>query len=108
MTELLFDPTQPDVLPAWRVPAVRRGGPETSVEAARTAAGKADTLRRLVYEELREHGPMTHDDLWARLSDWSPSGVRSRCAELVRAGLVEHVGFAVNAAGNRTRVWGAR
>lgn len=102
MTEALFDvETMRPFLP------VRRTDPETSKEAARTAAPKADTLRVLVLEQLRRSAGMTHDELIAALPDWSPSGVRTRCAELVDRGLVFHDGYRTSAAGNRARVWRA-
>lgn len=84
---------------------VRSTDPETSREAAVKASTKADTLRSLVYRALLEGGPMTHDELIAALPDWSASGVRTRCSELVARGRVVHDGYRMSAAGNRARVW---
>jgi hypothetical protein len=49
-------------------------------------------MRDVVWSALRNFGPMTHDQLIEavnRVRPASPSGVRSRCAELVELGFVE-------------------
>lgn len=108
MTETLFDFVgQRPTLPSWAAPVARRTDPLTSHLAAKKAAPKAETLRAIVLELLRTPSGMTHDELIAALPDWSPSGVRTRCRELVDAGLVVCIGERQSAAGNRSKVWRA-
>lgn len=96
----------------------RKGDPATSHEAA--AGVDAGGQRARVYALLLEAGPegLTHEQLIARhgrkhmTAGWpaaSGQGIRSRCAELVRDGLVEAVPdkYGRTADGGRTRYWRA-
>ncbi|BAS11852.1 hypothetical protein AHiyo8_01550 [Arthrobacter sp. Hiyo8] len=78
--------------------AVRADDPDTSYEAAMKAALGASEVRPVVLELVREHGPLTHDELinWYRrllaFEEGTPrasdSGIRTRLRELVKAGLI--------------------
>lgn len=71
------------------VKLVRRRDPDTSWEAAsRQTEGNRARLQRRIYARLLVDGPMTHEELHELLWFESPSGVRSRCSELVEAGWV--------------------
>lgn len=85
--------------------------PQTSHEAAQSVQNirgtKAMILKLLV-------NPMTDEQLVQAFVDGtkifsyplvSPSGVRSRRAELVKMGLVQVVGFAKTASGRKTILW---
>lgn len=67
-------------------PRARRTDPETSHAAARSVrnvtAKQVAVLRRLADE------PSTDEDLVDRVDGQTPSGIRTRRSELVRAGLV--------------------
>lgn len=110
MTETLFalpDDRRPWQRATWEGGTrVRVSDPQTSRDAAGKAMNKAGTLRALVLTELR-YGPKTHDELIAALPDWSASGVRTRCRELVEQGRVVADGHRVSAMGNRSIVWRA-
>lgn len=77
---------------------VRPGHPDTSHEAAATAAERAPVIRDVVLRLMQEHGPMTHDEVIAEYRSLllaepdtpraSDSGIRTRLSELVRRGLV--------------------
>lgn len=77
---------------------VRSTDPDTSREAASIAMGRAGTIRPIVLALVREHGPLTHDELigqYHRLMIIDPktpkaseSGLRTRLSELVRRGLI--------------------
>lgn len=68
---------------------VRPNDPQTSWDAAAAqVAGKRADLQRAIIHKLRYHGGMTHTELIARLPGWSPSGVRTRTAELRELGWV--------------------
>ena len=90
----------------------RRSDPDTSHEAAKQLT--TDGLRacaKAVLNVLRSHGPMIDEELVERVEPvgpYSPSGIRSRRAELVRAGLVEAAGTGVTASGRRSQVWRAK
>lgn len=72
--------------------------PDGSIAAgARQTRSRVSHVQAVVLDLLREHGPSTHDELVGFYEGAvtgrfappvSPSSVRSRCAELVRAGLV--------------------
>lgn len=87
----------------------RTTDPETSHEAAETVdvrTSQAEVLR------LLELGPATDEELAGRAYRkgvrMSPSGLRSRRAELVDKGLAEHTGeHKLTKAKRRTRVWRA-
>lgn len=77
-----------------------RKNPVTSADAWEVALRKGATVRDRVLAILATHGPVTLDELvrqyvrYRGLYDWTPaseSGIRSRCAELAHAGLVEAV-----------------
>lgn len=96
-------------------PMARASHPETS----RLAASSVEALnakRRAVLDLLRCCGPYTHEQLceaYQRHVNYHPkqsdSGIRSRCAELVRLGLVEAVDgeHGVTASGRKCNLWRA-
>lgn len=82
----------------------RRTDPDTSrIAAERHTPERLSALHRAVLFLLREYGPMTHDRLIQRVGSVtvSPQSIRSRCAELVKAGLVKDTGQRVTVAGRR-------
>jgi len=113
-------PVVTDSLPAGIPQApTRRGMPATSFEAARSVVNLGRT-RNLILQLLREHGPQTDEQLAKRLSTSgglkylyagavqtvSPSGLRTRRAELVRMGLVEDSGkTAAISTGRQAILW---
>lgn len=88
----------------------RRGDPDTSWAAA--ASLDPNVLResqRVVLRLLREDGPMDDEHLVSRLAGvLSPSGARTRRAELVAKGLVYDTGQRVTLlSGRKAIVWSA-
>lgn len=94
----------------------RPSDPDTSYEAGMAAALGASKIRPILVELITEHGPLTHDRLFAEYQQLSimqtdtprssQSGLRTRVSELVRAGLVrmsEEEG--VSQYGNRSKQW---
>jgi hypothetical protein len=84
--------------------------PSTSWEAAASVTGLA-TNRQAVLSLLTGYGPMTDETIYDRLPEgfMSPSGARTRRAELVDAGLVEDSGEKrLTRSGRRTIVWRVR
>ncbi|WP_284982397.1 hypothetical protein [Arthrobacter sp. efr-133-TYG-118] len=84
--------------------------------AAMKAALGASKVRPVVLELVREHGPLTHDELidWYRrllaFEEGTPrasdSGIRTRLRELVKAGLiVEDAEEGESLFGNRAKRW---
>lgn len=68
---------------------VRPNDPDTSWFAAQSLnPGKVQELQHAIMGRLRAHGPMTYDELAGLLHHWSPSGVRTRTAELRELGWV--------------------
>lgn len=77
---------------------VRTGDPSTSYEAALKAAMGASHVRPVVLELVKEHGPVTHDELIAAYNmkvvvepgtpRSSESGIRTRLKELQHQGFV--------------------
>lgn len=76
---------------------VRTHDPDTSVEAAERAVMKGSKIRPIIFSLVREHGPITHDELTDLYRDGvrdrgfpmaSDSGIRTRLSELVAGGLV--------------------
>lgn len=77
---------------------VRHTDPDTSYEAAVKAAVGASKVRPVVLEIVREHGPLTHDEVighYNRLLVINPdtpraseSGIRTRLTELRKRGLI--------------------
>ena len=89
----------------------RRHDPSTSWAAA--ASLGPTTIRRsqlVVWRLLQDDGPMTDEQLVARLlGRMSPSGARTRRAELVDLGLVRDTGQRVKLhSGRLAIVWEAR
>ena len=87
---------------------VRRGDPLTSHAAAAQAVRGRPRVREQVLAALRDHGPMTHDQIMTHVNA-SPSGVRTRVSELVRDGEVEAVPGQLGRSdmGNRALIWRA-
>jgi len=95
-------------------PRARRTDPRTSHDAAATVRGQTATHARLM-SLLRERGPMTDEEIAAawvdmtRIAAWpkvSPSGLRTRRAELVDEGkVVDSRLTRQTQAGRRTTVW---
>ena len=96
-------------------PPHRRSDPETSREAAEKATERTTATQRAILWLLKRWGPKTDEEIVDDLNRHhrliafiSPSGCRSRRAELVALGLVRFSGrFGVTAAGNRARIWQA-
>ncbi len=90
----------------------RHGDPETSHEAASTV-GDPRFSQQAVLSILKQVGPCTDEQLVAaymlsRQRRQSPSGIRTRRAELVTQGLVEWTGTSsIMRTGRRGRVWRA-
>lgn len=86
----------------------RRGDPSTSWDAARSIG--PDTLResqQAVLAILQALGPMTDDELILRVEQ-SPSGARTRRAELTALGLVHDTGKRARlGSGRHAIVWAA-
>lgn len=83
----------------------RREDPDTSHEAA-DSVERIGEVQRAVLRVLRD-GPRCDESI-AQLCPVavSPSGLRSRRAELVARGLVEWAGtYSLTSSGRRTRVW---
>ena len=96
--------------------AVRADDPDTSYEAAMKPALGASKVRPVVLDLVREHGPLTHDELinWYRrllaFEEGTPrasdSGIRTWLRELVKAGLiVEDAEEGHSLFGNRAKRW---
>lgn len=84
----------------------RAGDPETSYEAAQSVA--VTNGQRAVLAAFAAHGDMTDDALVGRVQ-LSPSGARSRRAELVDVGLIVDTGRrATSGTGRKMTVWGRR
>lgn len=83
----------------------RKADCETAHEAAESVKDITGMQQHLlwVFETI---GPMTDEELLAQGDYISPSGVRSRRAELVAKGLLEFSGeFGLTKAGRRSRIW---
>lgn len=78
-------PTLFDV-PAGRV---RKADPSTSVRAARAQRGGAELAIAAMFEA---RGPMTDNELCARLSDWHPPTIVSARSRLFKRGALETTG----------------
>lgn len=75
-------------------PPVRDTDPFTSWAAAYRDHSEDTRLKSVIWSALSQFGPMTHDQLIecvSHIRPASPSGVRTRTAELVEMGLVEAV-----------------
>lgn len=95
---------------------VRATDPDTSVAAAAKATAKAATIRPIVLELVREHGPVTHEELIGHYQFLiitkpgtpraSESGIRTRLNELVKRGLVTRTNEESHSRyGNRAKLW---
>ena len=80
---------------------------KTSRDAAIKIAGKAGTLRRLVYDSLVIHGAATDRELQARL-DMEGRTERPRRVRVVVMGLVWDSGLKRSHKGRASTVWTAR
>ena len=102
----------PFTLDLFEEPArARRTDPETSHEAAASIEGLT-ARRQAVLEVLRRYGPLTDEELVGIyeekrvLPPQSPSGIRTRRNELVRAGLVEATDILrTTVSGRRAKTW---
>lgn len=84
----------------------RSTDPWTSWEAGRRV--QISEGQGLVLETFARFGPMTDEQLVSRVN-LSPSGARTRRAELVALGLIEDTGrVSVGQTGRRMIVWGPR
>ncbi len=91
-------------------PRARSGDPDTSHEAARSAAPAAGSIRANVLEVLRDSKPLTDEELVAsfrrRGLAGTPSGIRTRRSELVAQGrVVRYPIDGETAAGRRSARW---
>jgi len=89
----------------------RRTDPDTSHEAA-ASVWNIRTSQVAVLGMLRKYGPATDEQLISDMKRcplyMSPSGIRTRRAELVAKGLVEYAGYKqVISTGRQARVWKA-
>ena len=89
----------------------RRSDPETSHEAAESVKDLSD-LQRMIWDYFTLWGPHTDEAMYAAMNcqGWiSPSGFRSRRAELVARGLLEWSGgWAETKSGRKARIWQIR
>jgi hypothetical protein len=94
-------------------PSARNTDPDTSHRAAESVdRARLRETQRIILNLLVEHGPATDEDiadwLFARGHRVSPSGARTRRAELVAKGLVYDTGRRLRTRSNRpTIVWAA-
>ena len=97
----------------FSVPRARRTDPETSHEAAGSVRN-VTRVQAMILDILATWGPGTdqqiadiYEDIHRRDMPCSPSGVRTRRAELVALGRVRWTGETVRlASGRAARVWG--
>ena len=89
-------------------PRARLFDPDTSHTAARSVTNVTEIQHR-IWTLLYHYGPLTDSQLVAMLDDIaSPSGVRTRRAELVKAGLVaRHDQDGTTGTGRRCAMWKA-
>lgn len=95
--------------PIYGPARARATDPATSHEAAASIQPKASTrIRDEILQAFSRYGPMTDEEIADHLS-WlnaSPSGMRTRRAELVAAGLIEqHSADGRTSSGRRCAVW---
>jgi len=80
--------------------------------AAAASVVNLGPVRDRIMDVLSCYGPMTDERIWETFSLWinapkvSPSGLRSRRAELVKMKLVREVGTGKTKAGRNCSVWG--
>lgn len=98
-----------------RMPRARRNDPETSKQAAASVTNLGRT-RDAIIKILKDYGPRTDDQIWliysglfdkgAQIPRVSPSGLRSRRAELLTLGFVVDSGKRARTPSNRwAAVW---
>jgi hypothetical protein len=93
-------------------PQARKTDPETSHEAAQAWTQEGLTaLQWIVFETLRQHGPMIDQErvciVQREHPNYGDSSIRTRRDELVTKGRVIHVGFSRTTSGQRSRKWRA-
>ena len=103
---------QPELFTRDGEPApVRDSDPETSKRAAAKAGASAETIRATALNLIAEFGPLTYDeliDLWPDAIPATPSGIRTRVAELRRDALVRRdATMGESKAGNPAARWRA-
>jgi hypothetical protein len=76
----------------------------TRREAEAKIAPKRNKLREEVYECIRDHGPITDEQI-ATLTKMNPSTSRPRRLELEKAGRIEAAGVSRTTAGRRAVAW---
>lgn len=78
-------------LPLFAVTHSRKGGPQTSYDAAGSMATAAALQERYLYDALMAWGPLTADeaDQWL---GWRPTTAGRRMSDLVRKGLARSTG----------------
>jgi predicted ArsR family transcriptional regulator len=81
---------------------------QTSLRAYDSAKEQRSLTQAKVLLVLRVYGPATDDEIAARLDfcHISPSGLRTRRSELVRAGKVKACGTTTNSRGRSVTLWG--
>jgi predicted ArsR family transcriptional regulator len=77
---------------------------ETSREAAESMAGRAGTLRKLVYDHIVSHSHLTADQIADDLNE-SPLAIRPRVSELRAQRLIEPCGRGMNRSGKAAHIW---
>lgn len=90
----------------------RRTDPETSWEAARSVTGIRESQAE-VLRLFKSTGAMTDEEMVSRYEfvdarSQSPSGLRTRRSELVKAGLLRWTGETrIGSTGRKMRIWAA-
>lgn len=103
----LFDPRISSNTPG----SARRDDPDTSKEAGESAESFTGRERLAVLAAFLDAGKdgLTHQEAEACLCEWMPSGVRTRCKELVRLGLIVDTGRTrLTRSGRHAIVWVAK
>jgi len=106
--QLSFDDGRMETSAVEDVAHARFSDPETSHEAAEHASAKIRESQQAVLSTLRLIGKGSDEQIAAAYVGpvQSPSGLRTRRNELVRAGYVYWTGeWDTNKYGNRTRIW---
>ena len=98
-------------MPLFEQAHARASDPETSKSAARSVVNLGRT-RDAILALLKAAGPATDEEIWDRYhvaypsrEAVSPSGLRSRRAELVRMGFVEACGEGKTVSGRACTIW---
>ena len=108
-----WTPTRPKPVYRYTTPTARSTDPDTSHAAAASIANVTDA-QQTVLNLLSKHGPLTDLELAFRHADdeaepISPSGLRTRRAELTEQGLVVDTGERrLSPSGRSCVVWGTR